>query len=76
MATNFSTVGGVVTRGETLAKLQHHIREAEDQAYIMSHLENTEGGTGTLLAKGWLGVGEMLKLMHKQITDMAMKGLQ
>lgn len=75
MATNFATKGGVVTRGETLNKLLSHIREAEDCAYVMSHLENTEGNTGTLLAKGWLGVGEMLKLMHKQITDMAMKGL-
>ena len=76
MATNFSTVGGVVTRGETLAKLLHHMREAQDCAYVMSHLENTEGGTGTLLAKGWLGVGELLKHQIKTITDMAQRGLQ
>lgn len=76
MSTNFSTIGGAVTRGETLNKLMHHLKEAEDCAYVLSHLENTEGKTGTLLAKGWLGVGENIKHMHLLITEMATKGLQ
>ncbi len=34
MATNFSTFGGQVTRGEAFSKLLHHLDEARDQANI------------------------------------------
>jgi len=77
MATNFSTIGGVVTRGETYAKMMHHIREAQDCAAVMSHLHNTEGNDAdSLLAKGWLGVSEMLKMMQFQLTELAKKSIQ
>ena len=75
--TNFSTIGGVVTRGETFAKLLHHLREAQDQAAVMSHLENTESGPhAAASAKGWLMVSEMMRRIVKQVTDMARSGLQ
>jgi hypothetical protein len=67
----------VPTRGETYSKLLHHIREAQDQAAIMAHLHNTEANDmDRLLAKGWLGVEEMLKLFAHQVTQLAMNKLQ
>ena len=75
--TNFSTSGGVVTRGETFAKLLFHLREAQDQAAVMAHLENTESGPhAAASAKGWLMVSEMMRRIVKQVTDMARSGLQ
>ena len=37
----YSTIGGQVTRGESFAKLIHHLNEAADQAAVLSHLHNT-----------------------------------
>lgn len=77
MATNFSTIGGVVTRGETYTKLLHHLQEARDMASTMAHLHNTEDGAqDRLVAKGWLGIAELIKRMEHQITQLAMRKLQ
>lgn len=70
--TSIETKGGVPTRGEAYLKLLHHIREAEDQAYIMSHLHNTEGNEADkALSRMWMMVGERLKVMAEQITNLA-----
>lgn len=75
--TNFSTKGGVVTRGETFAKLLHHVREAQDQAAVMSHLENTEDGPhAAAAANGWLVISEMLRKMVHTMTQMAQRRMQ
>jgi hypothetical protein len=77
MSTNFSTKGGVVTRGETFAKLLFHVREAQDQAAVMSHLENTEDGPHhAAAAKGWMVISEQLKRFVHVVTEMAKGGLQ
>ena len=74
MTTKFETEGGVVTRGMTYAKMLDHLREARDCSYIIAHLHQTEGNDmDTLLAHGWLGIGEMLKLVENKITQMAMR---
>lgn len=76
LATNFSTLGGQVTRGETFSKLIYHIREAQDMAATMSHLHNTEDSNQEKLkAKLWLVVSERLKLMQNQLIDLAKGGL-
>jgi len=73
----YSTIGGVVTRGEAYSKLLHHLREAQDQANVMAHLHNTEGNDmDKLLAKGWLGMGELLNRMCWQVTELAKNKLQ
>ena len=75
--TNFSTKGGVVTRGETFAKLLHHVQEAQDCAAVMSHLENTESGPhAAASAKGWLIISEQLKKFVHVVTEMAKRRLQ
>lgn len=74
---NIPTIGGRPSRGETFTKLLHHLREAQDMAAVMSHLSNTEDGSGDRLhAQGWLAIEELIKRMVKQITELAMKGIQ
>ena len=73
----YSTIGGQVTRGEAFAKLLHHLNEAADQAAVISHLHNTEGSQmENLMAKGWLGVHEMLIMIRAKITEMAKNKFQ
>ena len=73
----YSTLGGVVTRGEAYSKLMHHLREAADQAAVLSHLHNTEDSEmDRTMAKGWLGIHELLMRSIAQITKMAMDKFQ
>lgn len=68
----YSTSGGVPTRGEAYTKLMWHLREAADQAAVLSHLHNTEDSSlDKLVAKGWLGVHELLLRLVGQITKLA-----
>lgn len=76
MTTNFSTKGGVVTREETYTKLMWHLREIQDAAAVMAHLHNTETNhMDQLLAKGWLGMSELFKMMQHQVTQLAQRKL-
>jgi hypothetical protein len=71
------TIGGQVTRGEVFRKLTDHLRECQDLTATMAHLHNTEGNDmDKLLARGWLGVHEMIKLMTYQISELARNKLQ
>lgn len=69
------TIGGVATKGEAFAKLVHHLREAQEQAAVIGHLHAEANQMDRLLAKGWLGVSEMLKMLVHNVTQMATKGL-
>jgi hypothetical protein len=73
----YSTTGGVVTRADAYSKLIHHLSEAADQAAVLSHLHNTEDSEmDKLVAKGWLGVHELIMRMKAQITKLAMNKFQ
>ena len=73
----YSTINGQITRGETFAKLIDHLREAQDCAAMLAHLHNTEGNDmDKLLAKGWLGTSELLKLFAHQVISLASNKLQ
>lgn len=73
----YETLGGQVTRGETYAKMLDHMRELQDCAAVMAHLHNTEGNDmDKLLAKGWLGISEMFRLIEHKVTALAMGKLQ
>ena len=73
----YSTTGGTVTRGDAYAKLIHHLQEAADQAAVLSHLHNTEDSQlDKLVAKGWLGVHELILRLVTQITKLAMNKFQ
>ena len=71
------TIGGIPTRGETYAKMMHHLREAQECAAIMSHLHNTEGShKDKIMARGWLHVEDLIKKMAHNITKLAQGALQ
>jgi hypothetical protein len=73
----YETVGGTVTRSETLSKLLELLREAEDCCYVIAHLHRTEHSKREeLLATGWRGIGEMLALVRSQVIKIAKGRLQ
>lgn len=77
MSEPFSTIGGVATKDEAYRKLMHHLSEAENQAYAIGHFMNTEDDNmSKLQAKGWYGVGEMLKMTREKIRLLAMRRMQ
>jgi hypothetical protein len=44
---------------------------------MLAHLNNADGDKmGALIARGWLGVEEMLKMTVHNVTQLATKGLQ
>lgn len=73
----YSTLGGIPTRAEAYTKLMHHLSEACDQAAVLSHLHNTEDSQmDKLIAKGWLGIHQLLLRMITQITKLAANKFQ
>ena len=73
----YETVGGVVTRGETIAKLTDLLREAEECCYVVSHLHRAEDGhKDELLATGWRGIGQLLERTRAQIIELEKGRLQ
>ena len=70
---------GVPTRGEVFARLIERLRYAQEDCAMMAHLiqaEDTGSPMDRLLARGWLGVEEMLKMTVHNVTKMAMGKLQ
>lgn len=73
----YSTIGGIATKDEAYRLLMHHISEARNQCLVISHLLRTEDDNRSrLLAKGWVGVEEMLTMMQEQIRQIAMTRIQ
>ena len=73
----YSTVGGAPTRAEAYLKLMHHLTEAADQAAVLSHLHNTEASPmDGVLAKGWLGIHELILRLVAQIRSLAANKFQ
>lgn len=77
MSTHFETKGGQVTRGECYALIMDLLRQVQDQCCIMAHLHNTEGNDmDKLLAKGWLGMAEMFRLVQHKVTALAQNKIE
>lgn len=67
-----TTIAGVPSRSIVYSKIMENIRELQDHTALMAHLHNTENNDmDKLLAKGWLGMSEMFKMMGYQITELA-----
>lgn len=62
---------GVPTSGEKFSELINHLREAQSVAATLGHLEKMNNQD--LLAKGWFGVSEMMDVLVKKVTDLAMR---
>jgi hypothetical protein len=61
----------IPTKGETFAKLLEHLRYAQEDAAMLAHLTNEGDKMSQTLAKGWLGVSELLKKVQWQVTKLA-----
>lgn len=74
-----STVGGQVSRSMVYMKMLDHLREAADCMAIMAHLQQSEGQNSSIdgtLAKGWLGMHELVLRLVAQVTKLAQNKLQ
>lgn len=73
----WETEAGRPTRGILYAQISEKLREIQELTAMMAHLHQTEDNhMDKLLAKGWLGMSEMFKLIQRKITDLAMGRLQ
>ena len=73
----YDTTGGIPTRDGAYLKLMHHLSEAADQSAVLSHLYNTEDSElDKLMAKGWLGIHQLLMLTISRIREMAANKFQ
>lgn len=62
----------IPTKSEEYIKLIEHLRKAQEACAMLAHLNNADGDKmGGLLARGWLGVEEMLKKMLHRVTELA-----
>lgn len=64
----------VPTQGESYSKLIEHIRKAQEEAAMLSHLTGLNDDRA--LSHGWLAISENLKKMQSMITSLAMGRLQ
>ncbi len=67
----YETLAGRPTKGITFAKLLNHLAEAQDCCAMMAHLHDGSDNLDRTLAKGWLGIEELLKRMAHQVTELA-----
>lgn len=61
------------SKGEEFAKLIEFLRRAQESAAMLSHLYADES---KVKSTGWMAISEGMKLMQKNCTDIATKGLQ
>lgn len=68
----------VPTHGEQFAKLLEHLRLAQEDSAMLSHLARAQSNTGKgkAIADGWFAVEELLKRMVYQVTKLAQGKLQ
>lgn len=67
----------VPTQGETLARLIELLKQAQENAYTMSHLTRAMGGRkDNALADGWYSIGELLKRVNYQVIQIGQGKLQ
>lgn len=61
------------TKGERFASLTEHLRLAQEDAAMLSHLYADES---RVKSEGWLKVSELLKQMLSNVISLATRGLQ
>lgn len=68
----YETVGGQASEAVTYSRLCEHLRLAAEACYTIGHLRKANGDD--LIGTGFLGIGQLLEKMVKQVTSLAMKG--
>ena len=67
----YETQAGRPTKGLAYAKLLEQLHEAQDSAALLAVLYEGPDHMDRTLAKGWLGVEELLKRLAHQVTELA-----
>jgi hypothetical protein len=70
----YETRAGQVSEADTFSKMLEHLREAEECAYTLGHLNKTCGQD--LKGQGFLAIGEMLKLTCINVTNLATRSMR
>lgn len=73
---SYETLAGRPTKGLAFAKLTEHLRQAQEAAALLAVLYEDSNSMDRLLAKGWLGIEELLKRLIHQVTELAKGSLQ
>jgi len=63
----------IPTRGEEFAKLIEHLRLAQEACAMLAHLNRDDSA---LIAKGWLAIEEMMRLVQGKVIELAKGKLQ
>lgn len=71
---NYETKAGHFSEAETYLQLIEHLRLAAEAAYMIGH--HRKANDDELSGQGFLGVGQMLELCCKSVTDLATKGIR
>ncbi len=62
----------IPTASEEYIKLMENLRKGEESAYMLAHLTRAQGSKKDhAVADGWIAVGELMKRMLFQITQLA-----
>lgn len=62
----------IPTKAEKYNELIEYLRKAQEASAMLAHLSNADGDKmGRLIARGWLGIEELLKRMIHQVTQLA-----
>lgn len=73
----YERVAGIMTRGETFAKLNESMIEIEELTAMMGHLHATEDGhRDELLASGWRAMSQLIYRMRAQMIKLAKGQMQ
>lgn len=73
MAQNrWETSAGLPTPGLMYEQMVEHLRQAQENAAMLSHLINCEDTIrDKLISKGWLAIAELLRQMELKVTELA-----
>ena len=67
----------IPTVAEEYSKMLEHLRLAQESSYMLAHLVRAQGGSkDNAIADGWFSIGELIKRMNHQITQLAQGRLQ
>lgn len=70
----YETKGGHIDEAATYAQLLDYLRMAEECCYVIGHYRKAQDDK--LTGQGWLAIGEMVKMMSTNITNLATKRLR
>lgn len=73
----WETQGGLPTPALMYEQLMDHLRQAQENALMLSHLVHTEDAIkDKAMASGWMAIAELFRRVQIQVTTLAQGRLQ